>query len=608
MPDNEMITLRNKKTGEVVTVPREKYKTGFSGIASDVGSSLESALPAFGEMISSIPGGIKKAGRYALSNNPVETLGNLGAGGVEGAAQLASSPQVLARYLAEKFPELGNRMAHGGAGNIGGEGGGGIKDPTIYEALMNFEKNHGMSAQGEDESSVRNIGNLLFGGKGLTKLPNAASRVGGVTAQQIGAGGDPVHAAILGLTGELAANAPWNKVKNIPQAAVNAIKNPVELAGTAASSGLDTIAGLGAVSRIPIVPSMVEALSDYIKYKSIKPETLAKRNLFNDINPEDVTQINERMEAAKRLGLGYLTPAEATLSPFEAAKQGGIGRTSSGSKLLFQKGKERSGNEASAINNLLDTIYDAKELDPKKAAAYKETMKGSVSEDFIKKYSTDPVIAEAMEQLHKDPVYRKSLGLNKKTAEEGIVPSNTFEYWDQVKRVLGDMEEANSSMAGRKPFKKAVIGSSRRAMVADMDNIEPSYETARNISERQFTRNKLESVFDKKSMTGNNFSKFLQSKKNFNETMNKLKAFPEAQQKLKDMHLLFGDLIPNDMPIRHAAALKRTSMSESRNKVDAMKKILDERYGKEHDVAAVNLMTNPDWAKLLSQHLKNKGS
>lgn len=565
---------------------------GWAGIGNDIANSWESAPNALAQMIESIPGGIKNVAKYATSNNPASTLANIGAGGVESGAGVLSAPQMLVRYLSQKFPQLGKQDQK--------------NDPTFYEGLMDFEKQHGLAPQSEEEASVRNAGGLLFGGKLLSKLPGMLSRSTAITGESSGRGGDPIHAAILSMAGDLTSRAPWKKVADIPQSTAEAVKKLPELAGQTAATGLETVADLGTKAHIPGLQPTLGALGSYLKYISVKPEELARRKLFGDIAPEDVPQINERTEAAKRLGLGYLTPAEATLSPFEAAKQGTIGRTSAGSKLLFEKGKERTSSEATAINNLLDTIYDDSELSPKKKAAYEETMKSSVPPEFIEKHSDDPVIQSAMEQLHKDPVYRKALGIDKKSAEEGIVPKDTFEYWDHIKRILGDMEEGNASGEGRRPYKKSVIASTRRDMVSDMDKIEPKYEVARGIAERQFTRKNLEDVFDKKTMTGNNFYKFLQSKKNFNETMNKLKAFPEAQQKLKDMHLLFGDLIPNDMSIRSAAALKRTSMSEARNKLDALKQELDERYGKKHDVAAVKLMTDPDWLNQLSEHLKNK--
>lgn len=578
---------------------------GWSGIGNDIAASWESAPNALLEMVKSIPGGVKNVAKYATTTNPVSTLANLGAGGVEAGAGLLSSPQLLMRYLAEKFPDFGKRMEQSGK-DFGGQS---FKDPTFYETLMNFEKEHGMAPQSEEEGSVRNLGGLLGGGKVLTKIPSMLGRTAAITGESAGRGGDPVHAAILGVTGDLVARAPWRKTAEIPGAVADIAKNLPEKAASAAATGLETIADLGTKAHIPGLQPTLGALGSYLKYTAVKPETLAQRKLFGDLTPEDVPQINERMEAAKRLGLGYLTPAEASLSPFEAAKQGTIGRTSAGSKLLFQKGTQRTGTEGTAINNLLDTIYNEKDLEPQKKAAYEETMTASVPQEFIDQYKNDPVIEEVIKKLHNDSAYRKSLGIEKPKSGEEIQPLDSFEYWDHVKRVLGDMEEANDSGQGRQPFKKSVIAKTRRDMVSDMDAIKPEYEVARGIAERQFTRKKLEDVFDKKTMTGNNFYKFLQSKKNFNEVINKLKAFPEAQQKLRDMHLLFGDLIPNDMSIRSAAALKRTSMSEARNKLDALKQDLDERYGKEHDVATIKLMTDPEWVAKFTEFLKNqKGS
>lgn len=600
--------------------PPENNSKGWAGIGNDITDSLESAPGALGDMIASIPGGIEKSGRYALTHNPVSTFGNLGAGGVESLAGLLSAPQKLARYLSEQFPDSGKGNEKfmkfseklpffipksGGASNHD-------KDSTFYESLMNFEKQHGLAAQSPDEESVRNAGGLLFGGKALSKLPSMLARTSAVTAEQGGRGGDPIHAALLGMVGEGAAKAPWKKLpeatvnvaKNIPEA----IKSIPETAGKTAAAGLESIADLGTKAHIPGLQPTLGALGSYLKYISVKPEKLAQRKLFSDIAPEDLPKINERMEAAKRLGLEYLTPAEATLSPFEAAKQGHIGRTSSGSKLLFEKGKQRTSSEGKAINNFLDTIYDEKELNPQKKSAYDETMKSSVPEDFVERYKNKPVISEAIKKLESNSSYRQLIE-DELGVKLGEVSPTSFRYWDIVKRVLGDMEENAKDSKGRPTTDSSVKTSTRKQMVAEMDKIQPEYKVARSISERRFTRQKMEDIFDKKKMTGNNFYKFIESKRNFDNTLQKLNAFPEAQQKLRDMQLLFGDLIPNDPSIRTAAAMKRTSMWDSRNKLDALKQDLDERYGKKHDVATVNLMTDPNWLNLLSEYLKNhKGS
>lgn len=626
MPNNDMITLRNKRTGEVVTVPRSQYRideptTGVVGMAQDIGKSIGDAPGAAMEMISSIPGGIKNVSKYASTHNPVSTLGNLGAGGVESAAGLLSSPQVLIRYLAEKFPELGKRMA----ANPGIKGTS-YKDPTFYESLNKFENDHGLAPQSEQESSVRNAGGLLFGGKALTGLPNILSRTGALSAENAGRGGDPVHAAILGLIGEGSArllnkNKPsMETIKSAPQAALETIKSIPEKAknmaaaapevlGSSVASALESAADYG--SKIPMAGEVLQptvgAIAAYLKHKSVKPEDLAKRKLFGDIAPNQLDQINERMAAAKRLGLSYLTPAEATVSPFEAAKQGTVGRTSTGSKLLFEKGAERSGTEHTAINSLLDSIHNEKELAPKMKEAYEETMTGTVPPDFIETHSQRPVIEAAIKKLENNPSYRQLIEEERGTKLDEVSP-NTFRYWDIVKRVLGDMEEDKKDKMGRATTESSVMGKSRRQMVSDMDKIKPEYETARNISERMHTRRKIEDFFDKRAMTGNNLDKFLSSKKNWAELQHKLSPFPDALEKLNDLHLLSKDLIPNNMSLRAATALKRTGMSESRNKLDALKADLDERYGREHDVATVKLMTDPDWQAVLTEYLKKKGN
>lgn len=652
MTNNNMITIVNKNTGERKTIPRSQYvqekpSTGFSGIGNDISSSLHSALPALGEMLSSIPGGIKNVAKYATSNNPVETFANLGAGGTESVAGLLSSPQILMRYLAEKFPNAGKRMQQGDVAT----GGQTINDPTIYEGLKKFENKNGLAPQTEEENSVRNLGGLLFGGKALSKLPSRIARTGAITGEATGRGGDPLHAALLSILGEQSANlfskginkaagressSPNNNggnppppgtsapnftanignmpnnsngymtaISNIPQAAVNiakaipkAVKTIPEVAGQAVASGLESAADYG--SKIPMAGSILQptvgALASYLKHLSVSPETLAKRKLFSDITSEDLPQINERQAAAKRLGLSFLTPGESLLSPFQSAKEANIGRTSSGSRLLYEKGKGRVGTEGQAIDNLLDTIYDGNKLSAEKQAAYEDAMSSIVPSEFMEKWKKDFVVEKAIKQIQTLPEYKRAAR---------NMPENSFKYWDLVKRVVGDLETEDPR--GTKKTKSDQATQARNEMVDEMDTINPRYETARDIASREFTRKDLENVFDKKSMTLNNFWSFLKSDKQFNKLMNKLNEFPEAQQKLKDIRMLSNEMIPFDDSIRTAYKLEKTGMTKERNKLDSLKRDLDERYGKEHDVAAVNLMTDPQWVSKLVEHLKKKG-
>lgn len=588
-----MNAIQRKQAAESAQENEPVDNEGVSGVANDVIQSLMSAPDALANMISSIPGGAKNVAKYAMSNNPVQTLGNIGAGGVESAAGLLSSPQMLMRYLAEKFPKFGEFAERGTpAGQPK------FNEPTFYEALKGFEQEHGMQPRNPEEESVRNLGGLLFGGKGLTTLPNAATRIGALTSEQAGRGGDPVHAAILGMLGETAAKAPWNKVKQFPELATSAVKNAPEMLGSGVASALETAADYG--SKIPmgaeVLQPTIGALSSYLKHISVKPEKAAQRKLFGDLTSEDLPQINERLNAAKRLGISFLTPGEALLSPFQTAKEANIGRTNAGAKLLYAKGKERVGTEEKAINNLLDTIYNKKELAPEKQAAYNDVMNKTLPEDFMEKWKQNPIVEFAIKQMETKPTYKSEL-LN--------TPKDSFEYWNIVKRVIGDLEKGEAK--GMQGFSSKAATKVRNNMVSDMDAIQPNYENARNIAEREFTRKDLEKVFDKKSMTLNNFWSLLKSDKAFNKVMRKLDEFPEAQQKLKDIRLLSNEIIPFSDSIRSSYKLEKTGMTKDRNKLDALKRDLDNRFGQEHDVAAVELMTNPNWQKMLIEYLNREG-
>ena len=613
MNSNDTITLRNKSTGEIRVVPKSQFNSddsskGLSGIASDIGNSLSTLPSAAADMVSSIPGGISNVLKYATSNNPVSTMGNIGAGATESGAALLSSPQVLMRYLADKFPAVKQFAQRGQV-----PGSDSLSDPTIYESLMNLEKNKGLSPQSDQEATVRNLGGLLLGGKAFSSLPNMLSRAGTLAAQQAGAGGDPVHAAVLSMLGEkaLGSNIPskaLNIAKGIPQAVSkipNAVSKIPELTGKGLSSALESAADYG--SQIPVAGSVLQptvgALASYLKHISVAPEELAKRNLFGDIDPADISGMVERDAAGKRLGLNYLTPSELLDSPFESVKQANVGRTTPGMKLLYKAGKDRESSEGSAINKLFDLIHEDK-LDPVKKAAYEETMQSSLPDDFVEKHAARPVIQKAMKAVENNTAYKQML-----QEEYGVEPENvaknSFMYWDMVKRVLGDMEQKLSRKGSN--TEASVYGNTRRTMVSDMDKIQPQYKVARNIAERKFTRDELEKVFDKKDKTFNNFDSYLKSKDNFDSMMQKLDAFPEAKQQLQDIKLFSGNMIPNNPTVRAAAALKRTGMSDARNALEAKKREFDEKYGQAHDIAAVKQMTHPDLMEHLMKYLKQKG-
>ena len=486
--------------------------------------------------------------------------------------------------------------------------------------------------------------------KGMAKIkgiPNAVNKAAGVEpppppSPPGGAGGSP-SASMQGAmpapmnagfplpsplpiqpVAQAPAGIPWKAqlpdsvswMKNIPQAALNVakevpanVKNVTgkipEVAGSALATGLEKFADVMPEKLQGIAQPTLGALASRIKHYSVPPEEMAQRKILGDLKEEHLPMIQERVAAANRLDLPYLSPAEAALSTFEAEKQGGIGKTSAGSQELYRKGAERAVSEVNASRRFLDTIYNDAELAPEKKAAYEETMKGRVPHEFIVEKQKLPVIEDAIKKIQSDAAYRQIIERELGVKLKDVNPK-TFQYWDIVKRVLYDMEEGKRSKIGKATTRSREIANTRKSMVREMDAIKPEYSNARKISERQQVRNELEHYFDKRPMTLNNWHKYLSSSSKYENLVHKLEGNPEATQMLHDIHLLGGDIIPNTMTIREATKLKRTGMSTPRNKLEAMKQAFDEEYGKEHDVEAVKLMTSKHWPDILAKNLTEK--
>lgn len=586
---------------------------GFSGVGQDLTKSFFSAPEALGTMVSSIPEGASNVASLVSSPGSglqglYHALDTAGVGAVEGTVGGLSFPQIFARYLSNKFPAVSKRLKESSQA-FGGDYD--PKDKTLYEHLMDFEKSHGLQAKNEKEQTARNLGSALSVGVPLSKIRGLLGEAGTLGAYAAGSGGDPIHGALLGSLGKVVGATarkvipknPVESIINAPKKIAKAVKDtPVtakEVVGKAVGESLEAIGDLGDKVGMPMAKRTLSAAGSYTKNKSIDPEAQATRVLFGDIKEKDLPKMKERADAMKRLGLSYGTIAEYLNSPYEGAKQGNIGNTSGGSKLLMEKGSQRIESEENSINNLLNEIHDPKKLNPEKTRRYTEAMNQNVPDEFIQKHQNRPVIAAAIKELHSKPAFRQELG---------NIPDNTFGYWNMVKRVMGAQEGRleGSVKPGTKDTEAAVIGKTRREMVSDMDKIHPGYKIARSISEREHTRNDIEKFFNKRQKTGNEFHNYLKDKNKYNKLVNKLSAFPKAQAILKDMKMVFGDLIPETMSIRTAKKLAKTSMDKARNPLDAKKLDFENRFGQDHDIATVNLMTNPNLMNILIKHIKEK--
>lgn len=300
------------------------------------------------------------------------------------------------------------------------------------------------------------------------------------------------------------------------------------------------------------------------------------------------------LEASKRLKLPYLTPAEATGNPFLGAQQGNLGRTPEGAQKLYQKGQERLQGESKSIENLLGDVFNPKTDAPKKRALYQEAYKKELPDSFIDRLGNNEVIQNAKQFIGKDPVYRQELkGLDK----------NSFEYWDLIKRRLDDMGTESAVKGSR--YKPSLIDKTKKKLVSEMDKIAPdSYPQARYLHEREKAREGIEKTFDKKSMTGTNMYKTLESKQGFEKLMKNLRGVPQAQSQLKDMKLVFKNLI-NNPTAKTANNLSRNNLNKSKINVnDVMGSLKEALTLGKYDKAAVDLITNPEWSKELSDLAK----
>lgn len=311
-----------------------------------------------------------------------------------------------------------------------------------------------------------------------------------------------------------------------------------------------------------------------------------KRNLTEGVNPE---LAGKRLEAANRLGLDYLTPAEAGISPWAAKKQGSLGRTEEGSKLLYEKGMQRQGSERKSIESTLDKIYSDK-MDPMIKESYDKISSVRLPNEFSEKYLDNEIVKRAKKMVDNNPSYKEELK---------NIPKDSLVYWDHIKRSLDDMVNVSERKGNKNEAR--IISNTRAEMRDQMDSNYPEYAQARSLYELKKTREGLEKVFDQKEVNGTNFYKALASDKKFDELMGHLRNAPEAQKNLKDMKLLFKDLM-GPPTIKTAKGKEEYGMNMARNEGDFLKNLFEHAFTKGgNDKAAIEFITSKDWNKQLKE-------
>jgi hypothetical protein len=360
----------------------------------------------------------------------------------------------------------------------------------------------------------------------------------------------------------------------------------VRTAGRGALAALGGAGGYELGKHFGTIPGAVAGLAGAaLSGFHLNPELEARRTHFPGVQGTDY---ENKLDAAKRLNLAYITPAEASGNPFVGANQGNVGRTEVGSKLLYKKGEERVQSEKDAINRLFNTIHNEK-LNPEITSLYKQAYEYALPETTLASLKENEVFKRAERIIKNKPAFKESLK---------DVPENSIAYLDHVKRAMDDM--INTAERQGANSEARIMKQTRETLLAEADKFTPKYKEARQMAERQITRKKLENTLNEYDIRGTDFfRRALKNDKNFDKLMHSLRNVPQAQLQLEDMRLVFRDLI-NPPTVRTAVGLAKGSMNKERSSAQSWMNAIKEIYtGNKYDKAAIELITNPNWADKL---------
>lgn len=309
---------------------------------------------------------------------------------------------------------------------------------------------------------------------------------------------------------------------------------------------------------------------------------------LNHLLPNDVSA---SFNAGNRLNTP-ITPSEASGNPFVGKIEGSYGRTGEAAAEKTRIGLDRVGKQQSAINDLMDTIYDKSTpeaaLSSKKKIQdlYASANRWNLKPDVIDNFKDDPVIYEAFKKVKSDPAYQRKLA---------NIPENNYAYLNQVKRALSDME-GSAINAGEKD-RATEFGEARKQLVTTMDNQVPDYKKAREEAQKSIVRSQIQKSLNKKEVTGSHFyNAFLANENKFKELHNSLRNIPEAQDKLNDMKLAWKNLINLEKP-RSSSYRTESGLDQSRNWASKLIDQYNEITGAKRNIKALKFIHSPEWDK-----------
>lgn len=381
----------------------------------------------------------------------------------------------------------------------------------------------------EGDTLLRGITEFATGGgllgRGMKGVSGLAARAGGAGLSGVGQNVDPIHSAAMGV---------------IPEGAVSGAKWLAE------------------------------------------PFTGGKGTVLKGIEPADV---RSTIEAARRLGLDYVTPGEASGFSYIGKQEGRIGNTLEGSKLREKKAAARQASEERVITGFLNKLDDRIELPKEKQMLYESVMQKKLPVETVVDFaSNDENIAKAIKTVDSRAAYRQAL--------KGV-PRDSFKFWDMVKRSMDD--SIDSAQRKGENYEAKLIKESKDRLVKEMDQIDPDYVRARKLAQRSIIRRQIEEGFDKKETSGRNFyNNQLKSKANFEELYNNLSEFPELQQNLLDMREVFPKLY-GQADAKAAVRGERSGYETPRSAPEWFTRMIKQQLSEADDIRQVEALTAPDW-------------
>lgn len=414
-----------------------------------------------------------------------------------------------------------------------------------------------------------------------TDIAQNAGLLGGMNAVE---GKSPIEPAISGGVGTAVVNPLIQTFKS---------GNPiVRLGGAAALGGLGTMAAQNAVGNgdNKYVDAAGGLLAGAVGLRGSNAKDLAVMNLLKDV---DLNRAMPRVQAAQRLGLKYLRPSEAMNSGYIGAIEGNVGITPETSLFLERQEEARKITEKDAIRNLYDTVFKDKDLSAQVSKLYKAAYESHVSPKFLDSLMKSERVTQAMQNVDSDPVFRDAL--------RGV-PKTSFAYLDQVKRELNDM----ATSAGHGTNRARLFKDAETNLVKRMDSINGTYQSARNLAQRQIVKNKMKESVSEEALKGTSFyNKNLKNDDKFDDLLSSLKDVPQAQQQATDMREVFKTMVDSAIKTpRSAVKLSETSMSAPRSGGQWVERFMHRLQGGAYDKAMAELMTDPKWFKEVARAKK----